>query len=1074
MGNLGEIQDGIHVDQITSVFGPSNNHAAVSNAASWKLQLAGMIAQSSTPTCQELSLDFDSHHHLFTVIYLLSNCHLRIDPFEEEFALFEDEVDLVEVVEMLFTFVSRPVLLTLLQSRLPSIKAAWETLLIGSTYCKNKDAFRILITAGIENDWLDEPFRGHQHLYNAVQSNCADLIDALLARGCRTDSSCAPACARNFLQRTSAIMAALTKGDLTCAKVLIQNCDVNREFEFPLWRNMTSNFVIFIANFDGNEFSHHQCLDYFLERGADVDYELNLRDPVVVHEFNTEYYWSLGNAQDLMKSWSFSILDYFYYFHRPVFPKLAAFSQSSSFFNRAKALWCLEQGVHVLREYLQEDLAFARPWDSFAECARNSGDAAGEKKACLAALLAEQFLLGMYRPDRTICYKTVQALLEVGVDLKALSTRKGLAPYMLYATACLIASGEGPDKEQGLHLLQLLLDHGFHVQSDALSYALQDYAFQIRLGQEDSLSTALDHRGFQAQADGLPAAVQAHGVAILELLAGHCTDLRKYGSNALALAISRGNFEAINLLLDKGVDPNATVDNHLETESSGDTIFAAAALRSNLAMMKYLVQRGSRPRIMKDEEKPYELLVNFLTFVNTDEDLFIKIQYITEEYVSITDPSCPSSFILELCTNLNLGPEDRRRTFEYLLNKGAKLSPGSPLAQWIDSGGGHKLIQEMLDAGADPDTYSFDYSCIGRRMYSWFLACRTPLQAAAGIGDYTLVRMLLERGADVNRPAFGHRSNTALQAVCAWDPVRLEERTRKDGIIKLLLAKGADVNAVNPSGNTALTYAAQLGDLSTAFILLKHGARLDAIVRTRSMTGEILQTALDIAAEDGRLDMVALLLNANGLSASAYTDGKEYDGAIQQAWDEGHFAIAEMIYEHSKNREKWDVSYGHVWDTKAPPGQPFSLALRTYAGAASSIQTETRLTPSENIQGVPILDKTYGLCATLDGFMGEGSTSASKAKGKEVIDLSGTRVIEEIEDGSPLADTEWEESSGEKHGRTAELAVNTGRASPRPREWLNQRREQNWVEDEQQNVDPVVSTSLVTDVFMGFSEFASP
>lgn len=1034
-----------------------------------------MIAQTSTSTCQELSLDFDSHHHLFIVIYLLSNSHLQI----KLHSLDEYEVGLEEIVEMIFTFVSRRVLLALFQSRLPSIKAAWEKLLIGAGYSKNQEAFRVLITAGMENDWLDETTRGHEHLYNAVRSNCADLVEALLARGCRADSSCAPRYASLLVQCASAITEALRNSDLDCARLLIQNCDVNREFVFPIWGNTPTNFVVFIANFDGNQSCHRHCLDYFLEQGADVDYEFDfLRWEGVegIEGFTTEHYWRLRNAAKLADGWSFSILDYVYYFHRPIFPKLAMFSKSSSLFHRAKALFCLEQGVNVLQEYLQENLTFARPWQQFAGGAGKSCDVPEERNDCLEALLAEQFLLGMYRPDRNICYETVQALLAVGVDLKTLSTRKGLAPDMLYATACLIASGEGPHKDQGLHLLQLLLDHGFQIQTAALSNALQDSAFQFRDGQEDALSNALEHRGFQVQVCGLSATVKAHALACLELLAGYCTDITKYGANTLALAISLENSEVTKSLLDRGVDPNSTIDDRSDITAlmMGDTIFSVAALDSSLAMMKYLLQRGSSIRIYRDDENPFEFLVSLLEIRTIPPDLFAKVQYIIEEYVTITDPSCPSAFLLELCIgNSSIQPE-RRSVFEYLLNRGAKLRPGSPLAEWIAAGGGHQLVREMLDAGADPDAFSFEIPPGINRLRVEPLSRQTPLQAAAGIGDHALVCMLLECGADVNRPALGQYSYTALQAICRWDPARPEERTRKHKIIELLLAKGADVNGSNFRGRTALICAAELGDVSTGFTLLKHGAKINVISIDRYYSvGDGRQTALDIAAQRGRLDMVGLLLNADARSASAYTDGKDYDGAIQHARAEGHFVIAEMICEHMKNRKTWDVPHGQVVETRIPPRQPHSLALRTHLGAISSPKVERRVTPSENIQGVPVPDEANGLCSVLDDSMDEGSTSASKARGKEAIDLSGTRVIEEIEDESPLADTGREEPSGKRNGGAANLALDTGRASPGPGERLHQRREQVWVEDEQQKVDSLAQGSLVTDVFMGYSELSS-
>lgn len=460
-----------------------------------------------------------------------------------------------------------------------------------------------------------------------------------------------------------------------------------------------------------------------------------------------------------------------------------------------------------------------------------------------------------------------------------------------------------------------------------------------------------------------------------------------------------------------------------------------------------------------------------------DVDVFVKVMYIVEEYIPITEPSCLSSYLLEVCLYAGNTPHERWSIFEYLLKKGAKLRPGSPLAEWIGSGGRHQLVREMLDSGAEPNAYSFETArASGLKRFQ----SQTPLQAAAAIGDYTLVCLLLERGADVNKPALGREGRTALQAICTWDPIRSEERIRKDKIIKLFLENGADVNAANSSGHTALIYAAQLGDLSTAFALLKHGAKLDAIsTHVYGPDNEIRQTALDAAASQGRLDMVGFLLNANALSWTSCSDGGDYDGAIEWARKGGNFAISELICKYSADRKKWDVPHGQEADTRAPPEHtPESLSVRTKSGTASWPRAEMQATPSESLH-VTVLDQTTGLSYAFDEGMAESSTTSSTAinggiSGAKPTGVSSTRVVEEIEDVRPPADTGREQPSGEKSDETATQAFGSCNASSGPVGWLYQPGEQNWVEDEQQNVDPLqVSSSLGTDVFMGFSEYSS-
>src|ERR1043166_6117367 len=71
--------------------------------------------------------------------------------------------------------------------------------------------------------------------------------------------------------------------------------------------------------------------------------------------------------------------------------------------------------------------------------------------------------------------------------------------------------------------------------------------------------------------------------------------------------------------------------------------------------------------------------------------------------------------------------------------------------------------------------------------------------------------------------------------------------------LQTLIAKGVDIDTVDPSGNTLVTVAAENGKLTAATFLATHGANLNA----RNRYGE---TALMLAASRGHIDIVKLLL----------------------------------------------------------------------------------------------------------------------------------------------------------------------------------------------------------------------
>ena len=86
---------------------------------------------------------------------------------------------------------------------------------------------------------------------------------------------------------------------------------------------------------------------------------------------------------------------------------------------------------------------------------------------------------------------------------------------------------------------------------------------------------------------------------------------------------------------------------------------------------------------------------------------------------------------------------------------------------------------------------------------------------ATYLGHVDLVDLLLRHGADVNaRDAAG---NTALMGVCFKGHLE---------IARILIEHGTDVNAQNSMGATALIYAATYGHSEIVKVLLSHGAAI--------------------------------------------------------------------------------------------------------------------------------------------------------------------------------------------------------------------------------------------------------
>lgn len=110
-------------------------------------------------------------------------------------------------------------------------------------------------------------------------------------------------------------------------------------------------------------------------------------------------------------------------------------------------------------------------------------------------------------------------------------------------------------------------------------------------------------------------------------------------------------------------------------------------------------------------------------------------------------------------------------------------------------------------------------------------AGESALMLAAIAGDVEACERLIERGAQVDKPG--------------WSPLHYAASGPEPRVVRLLLERGAAIDAEAPNGSTALMMAAQHGPEATIELLLARGAD----TRRRNQRG--LQ-AIDLADQAGR------------------------------------------------------------------------------------------------------------------------------------------------------------------------------------------------------------------------------
>jgi ankyrin repeat protein len=323
------------------------------------------------------------------------------------------------------------------------------------------------------------------------------------------------------------------------------------------------------------------------------------------------------------------------------------------------------------------------------------------------------------------------------------------------------------------------------------------------------------------------------------------------GQTALMWAAAEGHIEVVDALLRAGADANAKARTSELTKrsmrtdfpSGGFTALMWAARDGDEAMVRRLIESGADVKATNGDGATAMMLA----IVNDRFDM--------------------AATLLELGADANDGSlwyaiEMRDAPTDWRARDGSRLRSDHPNRLT-----GLDLIERLLAAGADPNK-PFTGQMHNASMCCDTKGAGTPFFRAAVAADVDTLKLLIANGADVEwtlpvvegAPPMPFGDNTGLTPLMvalnggkgllmAGGPGDIREskigifrepgnRTPADAV-KLLLEAGADPNAVNPRGDTALHIAAHDGRLDVLRELVAGGADVTA----RNKAG---QTALEL------------------------------------------------------------------------------------------------------------------------------------------------------------------------------------------------------------------------------------
>ena len=286
----------------------------------------------------------------------------------------------------------------------------------------------------------------------------------------------------------------------------------------------------------------------------------------------------------------------------------------------------------------------------------------------------------------------------------------------------------------------------------------------------------------------------------------------EYGGAPLSLACQNGNTEMVELLLARGADPNATL-------RGGETVLMTAARTGKTGPVKALLARGA---VVDAKEKRGQTALMWAAADGHADVVELLLKAGADFRAALPDSGFTPLFfaaregrsdvvrvLLKAGADVNEAMQPRRPP--------AKAPGRGTSALMLAIENGHfELALALIEAGADPNDQRSGFTPL--HTMTWVRKPprgedhgAPPPLGSGNLGSVQFIRKLVEHGADVNARLKTGRGGAGLWNKVGATPFFMASATADIAYMKLLMELGADPKLGNVDNCTPLMVACGIG-----------------------------------------------------------------------------------------------------------------------------------------------------------------------------------------------------------------------------------------------------------------------